>query len=267
MAPPMTADIPAISFEGVAKRYGDDRRPALVDLSLDVRAGEFLAVVGASGSGKTTLLGLVNRLGEPTSGQVRLNGADVRSLDPVLLRRSIGYVFQGIGLFPHMTVAENIAITPRLLKLPKLAIAARVDELLDLVRLDRAQHRDRFPHELSGGERQRVGFARALAARPRIMLLDEPFGALDPVTRDALGGDYRRLHDTLGLTTMMITHDMLEALLLADRIAVLSAGRLIALDTPAALMAGAGGPEVEALMQTPRRQAERLRALTDRAAP
>jgi osmoprotectant transport system ATP-binding protein len=258
---------PAISFEAVGKSYGDNRRPALADLSLDVREREFLAVVGASGSGKTTLLGLINRLGEPTSGQVRLNGTDVRSLDGVVLRRSIGYVFQGIGLFPHMTVAENIAITPRLIGMPKPTIAVRVDELLDLVRLDRAQHRNRFPHELSGGERQRVGFARALAARPRIMLLDEPFGALDPVTRDGLGGDYRRLHETLGLTTVMITHDMLEALLLADRIAVLSAGRLIALDTPAALMAGAAGPEVEALMQTPRRQAERLRALTARATP
>jgi osmoprotectant transport system ATP-binding protein len=267
MTPSTTAEKPAISFDAVGKSYGNDRRPALVDLSLEVRTGEFLAVVGASGSGKTTLLGLINRLSEPTSGQVRLDGADVRGLDPFLLRRSIGYVFQGVGLFPHMTVAENIAITPRLIGTPKPDIATRVDELLDLVRLDRAQHRDRFPHELSGGERQRVGFARALAARPRIMLLDEPFGALDPVTRDALGGDYRRLHDTLGLTTVMITHDMLEALLLADRIAVLSAGRLIALDTPAALMSGAAGPEVEALMQTPRRQADRLRALTERAAP
>jgi osmoprotectant transport system ATP-binding protein len=267
MAATQPAESPAISFEGVGKSYGDDHRPAIVDLSFDVRDGEFLAVVGASGSGKTTLLGLINRLGEPTSGKVRLNGADIRGLDPVLLRRSIGYVFQGIGLFPHMTVAENIAITPRLIGTPKAEIAVRVDELLDLVRLDRARHRDRFPHQLSGGERQRVGFARALAARPRLMLLDEPFGALDPVTRDALGGDYRRLHDTLGLTTVMITHDMLEALLLADRIAVLSAGRLIALDTPAALMAGAAGAEVEALMQTPRRQAERLRALTDRTAP
>jgi osmoprotectant transport system ATP-binding protein len=263
----MTAEKPAISFEAVGKSYGDGRRPALADLSLDVREREFLAVVGASGSGKTTLLGLINRLGEPTSGQVRLYGTEVRSLDRIALRRSIGYVFQGIGLFPHMTVAENIAITPRLIGTPKPVIAARVDELLDLVRLDRIAHRDRFPHELSGGERQRVGFARALAAEPRIMLLDEPFGALDPVTRDGLSGDYRRLHDTFGLTTVMITHDMLEALLLADRIAVLSAGRLIALDTPAALMAGAGGAEVETLMQTPRRQFERLRALTGRAAP
>jgi osmoprotectant transport system ATP-binding protein len=264
MTPAKSAETPAIVFEAVGKSYGDDRRPALVDLSLTVRDGEFLAVVGASGSGKTTLLGLINRLGEPTSGQVRLNGTDVRDMDVVVLRRSIGYVFQGIGLFPHMTVAENIAITPRLIGTPRAEISARTDELLGLVRLDRVQHRDRYPHELSGGERQRVGFARALAAKPRVMLLDEPFGALDPVTRDALGGDYRRLHDTLGLTTVMITHDMLEALLLADRIAVLDAGRLIALDTPAALMAGAGGDKVEALMQTPRRQAERLRDLTSR---
>jgi osmoprotectant transport system ATP-binding protein len=225
----------AISLEGIRKTYGG--RPVLDGLSLMVNEGEFLAVVGQSGSGKTTLLRLINRLIEADTGTVRVGGEDVRDVDAIALRRRIGYVFQGIGLFPHMNVAENIAITPRLIGMEQTQIAARIDELIELVRLDRAQHRNRFPHQLSGGERQRVGVARALAARPRIVLMDEPFGALDPLTRDALGQDYRRLHDELRLTTVMITHDMLEAILLADRIAVLRDGRVIADGTPRDLAA------------------------------
>ena len=159
----------------------------------------------------------------------------MRAADPISLRRRIGYVFQSGGLFPHMSVAGNIGITPKLLGTPADEIAARVDELLDLVRLDRAQYRDRLPHELSGGQRQRVGVARALAAKPRIVLMDEPFGALDPLTRDALGDDYRALHRKLGLTTVMITHDMTEAILLADRVAVMRGGKLLAQGTPAEL--------------------------------
>ena len=170
---------------------------------------------------------------------MRVNGEDVQATDAVALRRRIGYVFQGTGLFPHMTVAENIAITPKLLGWDDARMAARVDELIALVRLDRDKHRDRFPAQLSGGEGQRVGVARALAAAPKIMLMDEPFGALDPLTRDALGEDYRRLHGELGLTTVMITHDMLEAVLLADRIAVIRNGRIIADGTPQALMSAA----------------------------
>jgi osmoprotectant transport system ATP-binding protein len=220
-------------------------------------------VVGPSGSGKTTLLRLVNRLIEPTSGEVRVAGKDVRATDAVALRRRIGYVFQRIGLFPHMTVAENIAITPRLLGWKKRRIAARVDELIDLVRLDRVAHRDRLPSQLSGGEQQRVGVARAIAAEPRIVLMDEPFGALDPLTRDALGQDYRRLHDALDLTTVMITHDAIEAVLLADRIAVIRDGRVIAAGTPREIMSDDQDDYVRALMATPRRQAERLRALVD----
>jgi osmoprotectant transport system ATP-binding protein len=248
-----------ISFESVSKAHGGLR--ALDGVSLAVHEREFLAVVGPSGSGKTTLLRLVNRLTEASEGVVRVEGKDVRSVDPIGLRRRIGYVFQNIGLFPHMTVAENIAITPRLLAWDTTRIAARVDELIGLVRLDRAKHRDRFPHQLSGGERQRVGVARALAAGPRIVLMDEPFGALDPLTRDALGHDYRGLHDELGLTTVMITHDTLEALLLADRIVVIRDGRVIADGTPHALASENRDPYVRELMQTPRRQAERLRDL------
>jgi len=257
----MTSAIPApaISFECVGKAY--DGEGALTGVSLTIAAGELVAVVGPSGAGKTTLLRLINRLAEASEGVLRVEGEDVRAVDPVALRRRLGYVFQDVGLFPHMTVAENIAITPRLLGWDEARRAARVDELIELVRLDRARHRDRFPHQLSGGERQRVGVARALAARPRIVLMDEPFGALDPLTRDAIGQDFRRLHDALGLTTVMITHDALEAVLLADRIVVMRGGAVIADGTPRALMGEDADPYVRELMQTPRRQAERLNAL------
>ncbi len=250
---------PVISFEQVGKSY--DGLRALDGVSLEVAEREFLAIIGPSGAGKTTLLRLINRLAEPSEGTVRVAGEDVRAADPIGLRRRIGYVFQTIGLFPHMTAAENIAITPRLLGWDAARRAARVDELIDLVRLDRARHRNRFPHQLSGGERQRVGIARALAARPRIVLMDEPFGALDPLTRDALSRDFRQLHDALGLTTVMITHDALEAVLLADRIVVVRDGKVIADATPRALLAGDTDPYVRELMEMPRRQAERLQHL------
>src|SRR3954447_6444856 len=254
---------PLIGWEHVGKSFDGGRLKAVDDVTLAVAGGEFLAIVGGSGSGKTTLLRLVNRLIELDAGSIRVEGEDVRGLDPILLRRRIGYVFQSGGLFPHLSVADNIGITPKLLGTPAAEIAARVDELLDLVRLERAKHRDRFPHELSGGQRQRVGVARALAAKPRIMLMDEPFGALDPLTRDALGEDYRALHDRLGLTTVMITHDMTEAVLLADRVAVMRGGRLLAQGTPAEL-AGSGEAYVGELLGTPRRQSERLANLLPR---
>jgi osmoprotectant transport system ATP-binding protein len=220
----MSAAPPLIAFTHVGKSFDGGRVRAVDDVTLEVVAGEFLAIVGGSGSGKTTLLRLANRLIDADVGEIRIEGQDVRAIDPVSLRRRIGYVFQSGGLFPHISVAANIGITPKLLQTPASETSARVDELLDLVRLDRAQYRDRFPHELSGGQRQRVGVARALAAKPRIVLMDEPFGALDPLTRDALGDDYRSLHNKLGLTTVMITHDMTEAILLADRVAVMRAG-------------------------------------------
>ena len=254
---------PLIAYAHVGKSFDDGRVVAVDDVSLDVAEGEFLAVVGGSGSGKTTLLRLANRLIEADRGRIAVEGEDVSRIDPILLRRRIGYVFQSGGLFPHLTVAGNIGITPRLLGWPQAEISARVDELLDLVRLDRAEHRDRLPHELSGGQRQRVGVARALAAKPRIVLMDEPFGALDPLTRDALGDDYRTLHRELALTTVMITHDMTEALLLADRVAVMRGGKLLALGTPAEL-AGNTDAYVGELLRTPRRQAERLGALLPR---
>src|SRR5262245_864752 len=250
----------AIAIENVSKRFGDGR-PALDGVSLTIEKAEFVAVVGPSGSGKTTLLRLINRLADPSAGSVRIGGVDATSLDPVALRRSIGYVFQEVGLFPHMTVAENIAITPRLLGWEKMRIAGRVEELLGLVRLD-ASYRARLPHQLSGGERQRIGVARALAAGPDTVLMDEPFAALDPLTRDALGQDYRTLHEKLGLTTLMITHDMVEALGLADRIAVLNAGAVVAEGPPVALIDHAH-PYVRELMQAPRNIARRVDALLE----
>ncbi|MEA3012650.1 MAG: osmoprotectant transport system ATP-binding protein [Sphingomonadales bacterium] len=243
-----------LDIEDLTKRHGG--RAALDGVSLAVQAGEFVALVGPSGSGKTTLLKSINRLAEPDDGTIRLDGRDVRDVPLAALRHGIGYVIQSIGLFPHMNVAENIGIVPKLMG---QGAADRAAELLELVALP-AEMAGRFPRELSGGQAQRVGFARALAAGPKLMLMDEPFGALDPVTRDALGQAYRDLHGRLGLTTLMVTHDVAEALLLADRIIVLIAGRIRADAAPAALMA-AEDPEVRAMIDVPRRQAARLAAL------
>lgn len=251
---------PVIQLEGVGKRYG--ALAALQDVSLSVAAGEFVALVGGSGSGKTTLLKAINGLIRPDSGRVIVEGEDVATAEPHLLRRRIGYVFQEVGLFPHLSVAENISVTPRLLGWDAARIAARVASLLELVALPQ-EVAARAPGELSGGQRQRVGVARALAAEPKVMLMDEPLGALDPLTRDALGNDYRALHERLGLTTVMVTHDMAEAVLLADRIVVLKSGRVLADGRPADLLAE-GDPDVRALLDAPRRQAERLR---ERLAP
>ena len=253
----MGAD-PFLSLSGVSKRRGG--APALEGVDLDVATGTLLALVGPSGSGKTTLLKTINRLVDPDSGSVTLDGEDVRSIAPQALRRRIGYVFQGIGLFPHMDVAENISIGLRLAGAPPAERAERAAELLDLVALPR-DFASRAPAALSGGQAQRVGVARALAARPSLMLMDEPFGALDPVTRDDLGRAYRSRHDRLGLTTLLVTHDMTEAMLLADRIVVLIGGRIRADAKPATLLRGDFDPEVRALIEVPRRQAERLAAL------
>jgi osmoprotectant transport system ATP-binding protein len=263
MVKPMTESASAIRFENVVQRFPGAERPALDHVSLSIAQGEFVAIVGPSGSGKTTLLRLVNRLADPAEGNVRVAGENVRELEPVSLRRRIGYVFQGIGLFPHMSVAENIAITPHLLGWTEDKKRARVRELLELVRLPQ-HYETRMPHELSGGERQRVGVARAIAAEPKIVLMDEPFGALDPVTREALTDDYRALHEKLGLTSVMITHDMLEALILADRIAVLQSGKIIEQGTPETLVHGATHEYVRELMRMPERQAKKLAALMER---
>ena len=254
---------PIIAIEHASKSYRNGQHLALNDLSLNIEPATFTAVVGASGSGKTTLLKIMNRLAEVDTGSVRVSGAAVNGVPGHELRRSVGYVFQGIGLFPHLTVAENIGITPRLLGWDAEKIAARVEELAHLVALSR-NVLPRLPADLSGGQRQRVGVARALAAKPAILLMDEPFGALDPITRDTLGTEVRNLHDAMGLTTVMITHDVLEAVLLADRIVVMRAGRIVADGSPHALLAGHPDEEVRALMEMPRRQAERVRAVLER---
>jgi len=251
----MPALSPALAFEGVSKRYGETI--AVDDVSVAIAGGSFVALVGTSGSGKSTLLKTVNRLVEPTTGRVTIDGVDVATGPAPALRRRIGYVFQGTGLFPHMTVAENIAIGLRIAGRDE---PDRVAELLNLVDLPQAVGR-RMPDALSGGQRQRVGIARALAPGAKLLLLDEAFGALDPVTRDALGTAIRGLHDRLGLTTILVTHDMAEALLLADRVLVMKAGRIVADATPTELVAGQGGADAQALVQVPRDQAARLAAL------
>jgi len=251
-----------IDIDNLCKTFDRGRTFAVREVSLAVEGGAFLVLLGASGSGKTTTLKCINRLVEPDRGEVRIAGEPVGAGNPTALRRRIGYVFQGIGLFPHMSVGENIGITPQLLGWPPVEIGARVHTLLDLVELPRS-YASRYPATLSGGEQQRAGVARAIAARPRIVLMDEPFGALDPLTRDIVGSAYRALHDRLGLTTIMVTHDVQEAVLLADRIAVMQAGRILAHDTPRALMSTPVHSEVAALMDMPRRRAERIRAISE----
>jgi osmoprotectant transport system ATP-binding protein len=245
-----------IHFRAVTRHFDDVIAVGGVDLS--VAAGCFVALVGSSGSGKSTLMKMVNGLEQPTTGQVIFAGEDVSTQPPAKLRRRIGYVFQSIGLFPHMNVAENIGIGPRLSG-QRLG-DGRVRELLELVELE-ADMTSRMPDELSGGQRQRVGVARALANEPELLLMDEPFGALDPITRDALGERVRALHDALGLTSIMVTHDMAEALLLADRVLVMDAGLIVADETPATLLAGKGGEIAQGLVAVPRAQAEKLAAM------
>jgi osmoprotectant transport system ATP-binding protein len=248
----------AIVLDEVSKSYGG--QTVLARTSLSIARGRFVALVGGSGAGKTTLLKLMNGLSAPTSGRVLVEGQDIAARPGPALRRGIGYVFQEVGLFPHMTVAQNIGITPDLLGWPAAEIAARVDDLLDLAALPR-EVAGRAPSQLSGGQRQRVGVARALAARPAILLMDEPFGALDPVTRVALAEDVRRLHEALSLTTVMVTHDVGEALLLADEVVVMAGGRVLAQASPRALLAGHADPVVADLIAAPRKQAQRLAEL------
>jgi osmoprotectant transport system ATP-binding protein len=227
-----------IGFEDVVVRFGATE--ALSGVSLDVGAGELCALVGPSGSGKTTLLRLVNRLIEPQSGIVRVRGEDIAGADAPALRRSIGYAMQSVGLFPHRTVAQNIATVPRLLGWDRARIAARVAELLHMLRLDAAMA-ERLPRALSGGQAQRVGLARALAADPDILLMDEPFGAVDPITRRELRAELRRIHAETGKTILLVTHDPEEALELGTHVVVLRGGRIVADGPPAAVM----GPEAD----------------------
>jgi osmoprotectant transport system ATP-binding protein len=213
-------------------RYAGAPVPAVRDVTLTIEPGELTVLLGPSGCGKSTLLRTINRLVEPTSGTVLIDGADVRERDPDELRRGIGYVIQAVGLFPHYTVAENVAVVPRLLGWDAARTSTRVDELLALVRLDPARYRGRRPRELSGGEAQRVGVARALAARPRVLLMDEPFAAVDAIVRASLQEETARVHRELGTTIVFVTHDVDEALRLATRIVVMNAGSVVQAGTP-----------------------------------
>jgi osmoprotectant transport system ATP-binding protein len=251
---------PLIELRSITRSYGGSFAMRGVDLGVWPR--ELVVILGESGSGKTTLLKMINRLQQPDSGDVLIEGRSTSAVVAHELRRRMGYVFQRVGLFPHMTVSENIGVTPRLLGWEDAAIDARVDELLALVNLPKEMG-GRLPSALSGGQRQRVGVARALAARPAIMLMDEPFGALDPVTRDTLGGEYRLLHERMGLTTVMVTHDVLEALLLADRLVIMHDGAIVASGTPRELMSEQQHRAVRNLMDMPRRQMQRVAAMLD----
>jgi len=228
-----------IHLEHVVKMY--DSTVAVNDLSLDVEAGEMCVLVGPSGCGKTTTLRMVNRLVMPTSGRVVVNGADVRHARPEQLRRSIGYAIQSVGLFPHMTVGANIAVVPELLRWDKMKIAHRIDELLRLVGLEPSQYAGKYPNQLSGGEAQRIGVARALAADPPILLMDEPFGAVDPLTRQRLQTQFLHIQSVLRKTVILVTHDLDEAIRMADRMAIMRAGRLVQHDTPEAILANPAG--------------------------
>ena len=250
-----------IEVERITKRFAGVL--AVDEVSLSVARGELLVLLGESGSGKTTLLKTINRLVEPSSGRVRIAGADVAAGPPHELRRRIGYVFQRIGLLPHLTAGENVAITPRLLGWPAERIRARVDELLELVELDPGAVRDRLPESLSGGQQQRVGVARALAAGAEVMLLDEPFGALDPLTRDRLREAFGRIRRRLSLTAVLVTHDVAEALSLGDRVAVLRGGRLLQIGAPADLLQRPADEYVRDFVATPLRHAQQLAALLE----
>ena len=237
---------PAIEFRAVS--FARPGRPRVLDsFSLAVECGEVLALVGRSGAGKSTLLKLINRLLEPDAGAVTVEGRDTRTWEPIALRRRVGYVLQDVGLFPHMSIGRNVAVVPQLERWSQERTSARVHELLELVGLPPEEFVARWPDELSGGQRQRVGVARALAADPPILLMDEPFGALDPLTRAELHREFRRIQARLRKTVIIVTHDMGEAFALGDRVGVLEEGRLIACDSPAAVAASTD-PRVRRLL-------------------
>jgi osmoprotectant transport system ATP-binding protein len=236
-----------IELRGVGVTYAGGS-VAVRDVDLTIGAGEFAVFLGPSGSGKSTLLRTINRLIEPTGGTVFIDGVDVRTLDPVVLRRGIGYVIQAVGLFPHLTIGANVGVVPALLGWEVPRIARRVDELLALVRLEPATYRDRYPRQLSGGEQQRAGVARALAAQPRVLLMDEPFGAVDAIVRASLQDEIRRIHRELGTTIVFVTHDVDEALRLADRVVVIAAGAIAQAGAPQNVLSAPADDVVRSLV-------------------
>jgi osmoprotectant transport system ATP-binding protein len=241
-----------IEIRDLVKRFAGTDRPAIDHLSLTVTEGQVCVLIGPSGCGKTTTMRVINRMIDPDGGTVHVAGRDIMTVDPVELRRSIGYVIQQIGLFPHWSIAQNIGTVPRLLGWDDTRIARRVDELLLLVGMDPSQHRDRFPRELSGGQRQRIGVARALAADPPVMLMDEPFGAIDPITRARLQDEFLNILRSLRKTIVFVTHDIDEALKMGDRIAIMRDGALVQYDTPEAILARPADGFVESFVGSDR---------------
>ena len=250
-----------IELKHVQKSYDGGETLAVADTSLSIARGEFLGLIGASGCGKTTTLKMINRLEEPSSGEVLVNGRNVVEQDPEVLRRNIGYVFQGIGLFPHRTVAQNVVAVPRLLEWSPEEIQDRCIECMEMVGLPYDVYGERSPSQLSGGQQQRVGVARALAARPEVVLMDEPFGALDPITRSELQEEFKSIQSSMNLTVVMVTHDMTEALLLADRIAVMRRGVVLQVGTPHELLTNPAHDYVREIVAMPRKKAQRLEEL------
>ena len=239
-----------VGFESVCVRYPEQDRNAVDGVTFDVPAGAFVVLLGPSGCGKSTLLRIVNRLVPLLSGRVTVGERDVQSLEATDLRRGIGYVIQAVGLFAHMTVGQNIAIVPELLRWERARVRARVDELLTLVDLDPERYRSRYPHQLSGGEQQRVGVARAIAAQPGVLLMDEPFGAVDAIVRASLQDETLRIARKLRTTILFVTHDVDEALRLADRIVVMRDGKVVQYDSPLAILSAPADPYVEQLLDT-----------------
>ena len=251
-----------IQFEHVSKVYGD--KTVVNDINLTIENGEFITILGTSGSGKTTMLKMINKLIEPTSGTILFAGQDIEQMDSVRLRRQIGYVVQQIGLFPHMTVAENIATVPKLLGWDKERIENRVGELLDLVQLPAADYGERYPSELSGGQQQRIGVARALAADPDVMLFDEPFGAIDAITRNDLQEELQAIHQKLNQKTFVfITHDIYEAFKLGTRVVIMDNGTICQFDTPENIIKNPGNEFVQRLITTAQEQEKLWRASYD----
>ena len=250
-----------ITLDHLSKTFANSTQPAVDALTLAVPTGEICVLIGPSGCGKTTTMRMINRMIEPDSGRIEVGGRDVMRIDPVELRRSIGYVIQQVGLFPHMTIGENIATVPKMLGWDAPRIARRVDELLALVHMEPALYRERYPRELSGGQKQRVGVARALAADPPVMLMDEPFGAIDPITRTLLQDEFLRILRELGKTIVFVTHDIDEAIRMGSRIAILRAGKLIQYDTPERILARPADEFVQAFVGEDR-SLKRLSLLT-----
>ena len=244
----------AIVYRDISKKFSGNAQWAVYHVRAEIEEGEFITILGSSGCGKTTLLKMTNRLIEPTEGKVILFGEDISTVDPVVVRRRMGYVIQQVGLFPHMTIEENIAAIPRILKWDAEKIRNRVTELLELVGLDPDQYRSRYPAQLSGGQQQRIGLARALATDPKIMLLDEPFGAIDAITRLNLQNELKRIHGGTSKTFLLVTHDINEAFKLGNRVMIMNEGRLLQFDTPEEIVRRPVDPFVEMLISSAREQ-------------